>query len=444
MAAPTSMLLTGISELWTLDPALDDPARPGRVTEEQVLHDAAVVIEDGRIAWTGPEAEAPPADAAEDLGGRAVLPGWVDSHSHLVFDGDRAAEFEARMAGQSYAAGGIGVTTAATREASDERLRRLVCARLAEAAAGGTTTMETKTGYGLTVADEARAARLLAALSADGEIDEVTFLGAHLVPREFDGTDGRPGAESYVDLVAGEMLAAVAEYVRWIDVFCEEGAFTPEQSERVLRAGAAAGLGLRVHGHQLGRSGGVALAAELGAASVDHLNHLSAEDIEALAATASRPTVPATAEPTESATGPAAAEGEAPGLLAVDAGPTVATVLPACDLSTRAPLAPARALLDAGAALAIASNCNPGTSYTSAMGFCVSTAVLQMHLSLDEALRAATRGGALALRRADVGHLGIGARADLHVLDAPAAIHLAYRPGMPLTHQVRRRGERIA
>ena len=424
----TSTLLTGISELWTLDPALDDPARPGQVTEEQVLREAALVIEDGRVAWAGPAPQAPSADEREDLGGRAVLPGWVDSHSHLVFDGDRAAEFEARMAGQAYAAGGIGVTTSATREASDERLRDLVRARLAEAAAGGTTTMETKTGYGLTVADEARAARLLAALAADGELDEVTFLGAHLVPSEYDGQDGRPGAEEYVDLVAGEMLETVAEHVRWIDVFCEEGAFDPARSERVLRAGAAAGLGLRVHGNQLGRSGGVALAAALGAASVDHLNHLAPEDVEALAATASRPT----------------ADGDTPGLLAVDAGPTVATVLPACDLSTRAPLAPARELLDAGAALAIASNCNPGTSYTSAMSFCVATAVLQMHLSLAEAVRAATRGGALALRRSDVGHLGTGARADLHVLDAPAAIHLAYRPGMPLTHQVHRRGVRIA
>ena len=419
----TSTLISGISELWTLDPALDDPARPGQVTEEQVLREAALVIEDGRVAWTGPASQAPSADEREDLGGRAVLPGWVDSHSHLVFDGDRAAEFEARMAGQAYAAGGIGVTTSATREASDERLRDLVRARLAEAAAGGTTTMETKTGYGLTVADEARAARLLAALAADGELDEVTFLGAHLVPGEYEGR-----AEEYVDLVCGEMLTAVAPHVRWIDVFCEEGAFDPARSERVLRAGAAAGLGLRVHGNQLGRSGGVALAAALGAASVDHLNHLAPEDVEALAATASRPT----------------ADGDAPGLLAVDAGPTVATVLPACDLSTRAPLAPVRELLDAGAALAIASNCNPGTSYTSAMSFCVATAVLQMHLSLAEAVRAATRGGALALRRSDVGHLGTGARADLHVLDAPAAIHLAYRPGMPLTHQVHRRGVRIA
>ena len=438
----TSTLLTGISELWTLDPAFDDPARPGQVTEEQVLRGAALVIEDGRVAWTGPAAEAPAADAAEDLGGRAVLPGWVDSHSHLVFDGDRAAEFEARMAGQAYAAGGIGVTTSATRDASDQRLRGLVRARLAEAAAGGTTTMETKTGYGLTLADELRAARLLGGLAAAGELDEVTFLGAHLVPGEYDGRDGRPDAEDYVDLVAGEMLAAVAPHVRWIDVFCEEGAFDPEQSARVLRAGAAAGLGLRVHGNQLGRSGGVALAVELGAASVDHLNHLSTGDVEALAATASRPVA---AEP--AASQPAGADAPvdgSPDRFAVDAGPTVATVLPACDLSTRAPLAPARELLDAGAVLAIASNCNPGTSYTSAMSFCVATAVLQMRLSLAEAVRAATRGGALALRRGDVGHLAVGARADLHVLDAPAAIHLAYRPGMPLTHQVRRRGQRIA
>ena len=438
----TSTLLTGMSELWTLDPAFDDPARPGQVTEEQVLRGAALVIEDGRVAWTGPAAEAPAADAAEDLGGRAVLPGWVDSHSHLVFDGDRAAEFEARMAGQAYAAGGIGVTTSATRDASDQRLRGLVRARLAEAAAGGTTTMETKTGYGLTLADELRAARLLGGLAAAGELDEVTFLGAHLVPGEYDGRDGRPDAEDYVDLVAGEMLAAVAPHVRWIDVFCEEGAFDPEQSARVLRAGAAAGLGLRVHGNQLGRSGGVALAVELGAASVDHLNHLSTGDVEALAATASRPVA---AEP--AASQPAGADAPvdgSPDRFAVDAGPTVATVLPACDLSTRAPLAPARELLDAGAVLAIASNCNPGTSYTSAMSFCVATAVLQMRLSLAEAVRAATRGGALALRRGGVGHLAVGARADLHVLDAPAAIHLAYRPGMPLTHQVRRRGQRIA
>lgn len=423
----TTTLLTGISELWTLDPALEDPQAPPTGTADgQVQSEAAVVIDSGRIAWTGPSAQAPVADERVDLGGRAVLPGWVDSHTHLVFAGDRSAEFEARMAGESYAAGGIAVTTEATRSAGDEELLALVRSRVAEAVRGGTTCLETKTGYGLTVDEEARAARLLAQLHAAGEIDEITYLGAHLVPALYEGR-----AQEYVGLVAGPMLAAVRDAagpaLRWIDVFCEDGAFDPAQSAQVLHAGAQAGLGLRVHGNQLGRTGGAQLACELGAASVDHLNHLDPADIEALAATASLPLAP----------------GEAPGQLSAPQGPTVATVLPACDLSTRAPLAPARDLLDAGAHLAIASNCNPGTSYTSSMAFCVATAVLQMRLTLAEAVRAATRGGALALRRADVGHLGVGARADLHVLDAPAAIHLAYRPGMPLTHAVWRRGKQI-
>jgi len=427
-ASPASTLITDIGELWTLDPALDD------APERQVLRDAALVLEGGRVAWYGPADDAPAADERVDAGGRAVLPGWVDSHSHLIFDGDRSAEFEARMAGRAYAAGGIQVTTDATRAALDasggDRLEQLVRARIAEAVAGGTTCLETKTGYGLTLEDEARSAALAARLVADGTLDEATYLGAHLVPREFDGAHGRPGAGAYVDLAAGPMLEAVREQagdrLRWADVFCEDGAFDVAQSRRVLRAARAAGLGLRVHGHQLARSGGVALAVELGAASVDHLNHMSAEDVDALAATA--------ALPVREASG---------GLLAVDAGPTVATVLPACDLSTRAPLAPARALLDAGAVVALASNCNPGTSYTSSMSFCVATAVLQMRLSLAEAIRAATRGGALALRRADVGHLAVGARADVHLLAAPAAIHLAYRPGMPMTAAVWRRGQRL-
>ncbi|PWH06025.1 imidazolonepropionase [Brachybacterium endophyticum] len=431
----TTTLLTGISELWTLDPALEDPttapsAAPSTergAAEGQVLHDAALVIEDDHVAWTGPAAQAPAADERIDLEGRAVLPGWVDSHSHLIFDGDRSAEFEARMAGQSYAAGGIQVTTDATRAAGDDRLEALVRGRIAEAVAGGTTTLETKTGYGLTVEDESRAAALAARLVAGGQLDEATFLGAHLVPAEYDGADGRPGPEEYLDLVVGPMLQSLRGNVRWIDVFCEDGAFDTAASRRVLEAGRAAGLGLRVHGNQLSAAQqGVRLAVDEHAASVDHVNHLGREDVEALAATAARPTSP----------------GEGPGRLAVDAGPTVATVLPACDLSTRAPLAPARELVDAGAHVAIASNCNPGTSYTSGMSFCVATAVLQMHLSLAEAIRAATRGGALALRRSDVGHLGVGARADLHVLEAPAAIHLAYRPGMPMTHQVWRAGVR--
>lgn len=387
-----STVITGIGELMTQD------------DEHRVLHGAAVVIDDGLVAWVGPAADAPAADHRVDLDGRALLPGWVDSHSHLVFDGDRSAEFEARMAGASYAAGGIAVTTAATRAADDERLAALVAGRVQEALHQGTTWLETKTGYGLTVDHEVRGARIAAA-----QVGDVTFLGAHLVPDGLDPTE-------YLDLVCGPMLAAVAPHARWADVFCEQGAFTVEQSRRVLRAARGAGLGLRVHGNQLGHSGGIRLAVEEGAASVDHCNFVSDDDLEALA-----------------------------GSWASGRG-TVATVLPACDLSTRAPLAPARRLLDAGVPVALASNCNPGTSYTTSMAFCVATAVLQMGLSVHEAVRAATHGGALALHRESgpgaVGSIAVGHRADLHALDAPSATHLAYRPGMPLTYAVWKDGRR--
>ena len=339
-----STVITNIGELHTQDPARGADA---------VLHDAAVVIEGERIAWLGSAAQAPDADEQFDAGGRAVLPGWVDSHTHLVFAGDRTAEFEARMAGQTYQAGGIAVTTGATREASDYDLTRLLLARVAEASAGGTTYLETKTGYGLDVEQEARSARI-----ASTVVDEVTYLGAHLVP---DGMD----ADEYTDLVCGEMLAAVRPYVQWADVFCERGAFNEEQSRRVLAACRDAGLGLRVHGNQLGEGPGVRLAVEFGAASVDHVNYLSDDDVAALAATW-------TGWDRASGTG--------------ERG-TVATCLPACDLSTRQPLAPGRQLLDAGAEIALASNCNPGTSFTSSMNFCVTTAVLQMGLSVQEAVR---------------------------------------------------------
>jgi imidazolonepropionase len=401
-----STLITNIAELMTQD------------LEHGVRRNAAVVLEGERISWIGDGAAAPAADTRYDARGRAVLPGWVDSHSHLVFAGDRTAEFEARMAGQSYAAGGIAVTTQATREASDEDLRALLAARVAEAAAGGTTYLETKTGYGLDVENEARSARIAAE-----QVDQVTYLGAHLVPAGMD-------PEDYVELVCGPMLQAVRGHVQWADVFCERGAFTEEQSRRVLEACRDAGLGLRVHGNQLGPGAGVRLAVELGAASVDHLNYLNDDDVTALAGS-------------WAGWDPATGTGRRG---------TVATCLPACDLSTRAPLAPGRKLLDAGAQIALASNCNPGTSYTSSMNFCVTTAVLQMGLNVHEAVRAATYGGALALgveRGQDrnglrgVGSIAVGHRADLHVLDAPSATHLAYRPGMPMTHAVWRRGERI-
>ncbi|WP_328606713.1 imidazolonepropionase [Amycolatopsis sp. NBC_00345] len=377
-------LITGIGELTTNDAELGK------------LGDAALVLDGGVVAWAGPAGRAPAADERVDVEGRAVLPGWVDSHTHLVFAGDRTAEFEARMAGKPYTAGGIAVTVGATRAASDEELTRNLSRHVDEAAAQGTTCLETKTGYGLTVADEARSARIAAAVA-----DEVTFLGAHLVP---PGAD----AESYVDLVCGEMLDAVAGHVRWADVFCETGAFDEAQSARVLKAAAERGLGLRVHGNQLGEGAGVRLAVEYGAASVDHCTYLSDEDVAALAAS-----------------------------------DTVATLLPACDLSTRQSLAPARRLLDAGATVALASNANPGSSYTTSMAFCVATAVLQMRMTIDEAVWAATAGGARALRRDDVGVLRAGARADVHVLDAPSVTHLAYRPGVPLTYGVWRGGDRI-
>ncbi|MET1033615.1 MAG: imidazolonepropionase [Arthrobacter sp.] len=393
----SATLITNIAELTTQDP------------ERRVLADAAVVLDGDRIAWIGPAAAAPAADDAYDAAGRAALPGWVDSHTHLVFAGDRGAEFEARMAGREYAAGGIAVTTGATRAAGDYELTRLLLGRVAEAVAGGTTYLETKTGYGLSVEEESRHARIASTVA-----DQVTYLGAHLVPAGAD-------ADEYTDLVCGEMLAAVLPYVSWADVFCERGAFTEEQSRRVLDACRRAGLGLRVHGNQLGPGPGVRLAVEFAAASVDHVNHLDDDDVAALAGS-------------WSGWDSAVARG---------ARGTVATCLPACDLSTRQPLAPGRRLVDAGVEIALASNCNPGTSYTTSMNFCVATAVLQMRLTVDEAVRAATFGGALALGVQDsVGSLEVGKRADLQLLNAPSATHLAYRPGMPLTGAVWRAGVR--
>jgi len=388
----TSELITGIRELST-QAGVDahDPANR--------LADAAMVVTDGRIAWVGPAAAAPAADRRTDVGGRAVLPGWVDTHTHLVFAGDRSTEFEARLAGNRYDGGGIGTTVAATRAATEAELLHRSRALRAEAEAQGSTFLEVKTGYGLDLESEERSARVAAQVG-----DVVTYLGAHVVPAGVDRRD-------YLDLVTGPMLQAVAPYAQYIDVFCEAGAFDVDESREVLLAGRAAGLRLRVHGNQLGHSGGVGLAVELGADSVDHCNQLSPADFDALAGS-----------------------------------DTTATLLPACDLSTREPFGPARALLDAGARVALASNCNPGTSYTTSMAFGVATAVLQMRLTIAEAVWAATRAAAVAVRRAEgvdaVGVLRVGARADFQVLDAPSVSHLAYRPGMPLTVAVWREGER--
>lgn len=379
----STFLLTNIGELTTNVATGDD--RLG------TIQDAAVLVEDGFVAWVGAAADAPDDAEVVDASGQAVIPGFVDSHTHIVFGGDRAGEFAARMAGESYSAGGIRSTVAATRAASDEALRARLAGFVAELHAQGTTTFEIKTGYGLSVRDEERLARLAAEVT-----DEVTFLGAHVVPSEF--TDE---PDAYVDLVVGDMLDACAPHSRWVDVFCERGAFTPEQSRRVLEAGLARGLLPRVHGNQLGYGEGVRLAVEIGAASVDHCTYLDDEDVAALAAS-----------------------------------DTVATLLPGVEFSTRQPYPSARRLIDAGVTVAIASDCNPGSSFTSSMPLMVALAVREMGMTVDEAIWAATAGGARALRRTDVGAIAPGMRADLVQLSAPSRIHLAYRPGVPLIDRV--------
>ena len=383
-AAGPSTLVIGIRELVTNDPTLDagDGGPLGLVT------DAAVVVQDGVVAWVGASAEAPAADLARDLAGRAVLPGFVDSHTHLVFAGDRSAEFAARMAGAPYDGGGIATTVAATGAASDGQLRRLLAVRMAEMRAQGTTTVEIKSGYGLDVEQEVRALRLAREVT-----DETTFLGAHVVP---------PGVErsAYLGLVTGDMLTACLPYARWVDVFCEPAsphAFDAAESRSVLEAGLAAGLGLRVHGNQLAPGPAVRLAVELGAASVDHCTHIGAEDLDALVS-----------------------------------GDTVATLLPGVEFSTRSPYPDARRLLDARVKVALATDCNPGTCSSTSMPFVIALAVREMGMTPDEAVWAATAGGAQALCRDDVGVLRAGARGDLAVLDAPSHQHLAYRPGVPI------------
>lgn len=383
----SSALVTGIRELVTNDPALGDGSPLG------ILRAAALVIEDESVAWVGRAADAPDADTRIDVDGRSVVPGFVDSHAHLVFAGDRTEEFTARMTGQPYTAGGIRTTVTATRAASDETLRANASRLVLEMLRQGITTVEIKSGYGLTVEDEARSVRLAAELTP-----EVTFLGAHVLPEGWE-------PETYVAAVTGPMLAACAPFARWVDVFCERGAFDGDQARAVLTAGVAAGLLPRVHANQLGEGPGVQLAVELGAASADHCTFLSPADVDALASST-----------------------------------TVATLLPGVEFSTRQPYPDARRLLEAGATVALATDCNPGSCYSSSMSLCIALAVREMRMSPSEALWSATAGGARALRRPDVGHLAPGARADLVSLDAPSYVHLAYRPGVPLVGQVWRKG----
>lgn len=379
-----STALLNIGSLVTNDPTLGD----GMLG---LIPDAAVVIEDGRIAWVGRSSDAPAASFATDLEGRAVLPGFVDSHAHLLFAGDRAAEFAARMSGEPYSAGGIRSTVTATRDATDEQLAENLHRLAAELRRSGVTTFETKSGYGLTTIDESRALRIARDVTGD-----TTYLGAHVVPAEFEG---RP--DDYVALVAGGMLEACAPHAKWIDVFCDRGAFDVDQARTILLAGMAAGLAPRLHANQLQQGGGVQLAVELDAASADHCTHLDDRDIDALAGSN-----------------------------------TVATLLPGAEFSTRSPYPDARRLLDAGATIALATDCNPGSSYTTSMSLMIALAVRDMRMTPDEAVWSATLGGAQALRRNDIGRICVGSRADLISLNAPSHVHLAYRPGVDLIDRV--------
>jgi imidazolonepropionase len=376
----TATLITNIGELVTNDPEADDLLG--------LVEDAAVVVEGSHVVWAGRAVDAPATDARVDAGGRAVIPGFVDSHSHLVFAGDRGPEFAARMAGTPYAAGGIRTTVAATRAATDEQLTSHVARLVAEMRRQGTTTVEIKSGYGLSVHDEARSLAVARQFT-----EETTFLGAHVVP---DGTT----PEEYVALVTGPMLEACAPYARWIDAFCETGAFNADQSRAVLEAGAAAGLRGRLHANQLAAGPGVRLACELGLVAVDHCTYLTDADVDALAGSG-----------------------------------TIATLLAGVEFSTRHPYPDARRLLDAGVRVALASDCNPGSCFTSSLPFCIALAVREMGMTPAEAVYAATATGAAALDRDDVGRLTPGHRADLVLLDAPSYLHLAYRPGVPLVAQ---------
>jgi imidazolonepropionase len=358
------------------------------------INNCTLVVEDGVISQIS-SAIPQGVDQEIDCSGKTVIPGFVDSHSHLIFAGDRSAEFAARARGEKYSAAGITTTVSATRAASDEDLTRNVEKLLNEAISLGTTTIEIKSGYGLTTRDEKRSIEIAARYT-----DETTLLAAHVVPLEY-----RDNPDGYVKLIVNEMIPQTR--AKWIDVFCDQGAFSDEQTRRILTAGKSAGMSARIHANQLSRSDAVAIAVEYDAASADHLGQSSTQDIEMLAAST-----------------------------------TVATLLPGAEFSTQSHEKIGRQFLDAGVRVAIASDCNPGSSYTTSMSFCIAAAVNLLGFTVEEALNAATAGGAAALRRTDIGHLDQGARADFAILDAPSYIHLAYRPGVNLIEQTWKNGKR--
>ena len=390
----SDLLVTDIGCLVTNEASIDG-------TLLGIIHDAAFVVTDGKVSWVGERSGVKLSDyeSVVSANGKTVIPGFVDSHNHLIFTGDRAAEFSARMQGQPYSAGGINYTVEQTRSASNEELRQNAAALVTEGLTSGTTTVEIKSGYGLSVADEVRSLQIAREFT-----DETTFLGAHVVP-----TDFKNAPEDYVAMVCGPMLDAVAPYSKWIDVFCDRGAFSPDQTRQILKAGIAKGLLPRLHANQLEPGEGIKVGVELGAASVDHISHFDGSDIAALAKSN-----------------------------------TVATFLPGAEFSTRSKYPDARSLFEAGINVAIASDCNPGSSFTTNMPLMIALAVREMFFTPEQALWSATKGGALALRRDDVGHLAVGARADFSILSSNSYLHLAYRPGVNLIEQVWRNGNQVS
>ena len=390
----SDLLVTDIGCLVTNEAAIDG-------TPLGIIHDAAFSVSDGKVSWVGSRSEVKVSEHQNVISakGKTVIPGFVDSHNHLIFAGDRAAEFSARMQGQPYAAGGINYTVEQTRSANDEQLRANAAALVIEGLTSGTTTIEIKSGYGLSIADEVRSLQIAREFT-----EETTFLGAHIVPTEFKNSP-----EDYVAMVCGPMLEAVAPHSKWIDVFCDRGAFSPDQTRQILKAGIAKGLLPRLHANQLEPGEGIKVGVELGAASVDHISHFDDSDIAALANSK-----------------------------------TVATFLPGAEFSTRSKYPDARSMFEAGIDIAIASDCNPGSSYTTSMPLMIALAVREMFFTPEQALWSATKGGALALRRKDVGHLTVGAKADFSILSSTSYLHLAYRPGVNLVEQVWRNGNQVS
>jgi imidazolonepropionase len=384
----SSVAFTNIGLLVTNDPHIGEGALG-------LLSDVTVTVENGTIVSIGDSVPLG-VDTVVDLADRTVLPGFVDSHTHLIFAGDRSDEFAARSSGTTYTAGGIKRTVAATRAASSDQLRANAQRLLNEALQSGSTTVEIKSGYGLTPDSEELAINIASEFT-----NETTLLAAHVVPEEFSGDP-----DAYVQLIIDTMIPATK--AKWIDVFCDRGAFTPEQTRRIFTAASHNGLLPRIHANQLESGEGIAIAIEFDAASADHLSTSSKNDIEMIAASN-----------------------------------TVATLLPGAEFSTHLVSGLGRSFLDAGARVAIATDCNPGSSFTTSMPFCIASAVSLLGFTVDEAIHAATVGGAAALRRTDIGKIAPGYTADFIALDAPSYIHLAYRPGVNLVKSIYKSGKEV-